>query len=396
MTNYNRISSIDIMRGLTILLMLFVNDLNMNVAPTWLGHRAADFDGMGLADWVFPGFLFIVGMAIPFAFSRRFSSGQSLYEISRHILTRSLSLIIIGVLMLNIGRVNPELTGISKNLWAILMYLGVFLFWNDYPDKDNKFFTVTALKSTGLAIFTFLVLKFKSGQPENNGSLITGWWGILGLIGWGYLVSAFAYVLCRDSILKTSLLALFFLIMNMLSNWKLLGFLDPVKPFFGIIIEGNVPFIVLSGLTGGLIIKKIQIKEFKKVLLIFAALGLFCLAAGFILRQWFIISKIQATPSWGMICNGISFLVFLLLYWILDVRNKIKWATFLQPAGENSLTTYLAPDILYYLIWSSGIPFLIYKQSHDPIIVVTGSIVWALLMVGLTALLARLKIRLRI
>ena len=72
MTNYNRISSIDIMRGLTLVLMLFVNDLNMNVAPAWLGHRAAEFDGMGLADWVFPGFLFIVGMAIPFAFSKRF------------------------------------------------------------------------------------------------------------------------------------------------------------------------------------------------------------------------------------------------------------------------------------------------------------------------------------
>ena len=131
------------MRGLTLVLMLFVNDLNMNVAPAWLGHRVAEFDGMGLADWVFPGFLFIVGMAIPFAFSKRFLSGQSLYDISRHILTRSLSLIIIGVLMLNSGRVNPELTGISKNLWAILMYVAVFLFWNDYPDKENKFFTVT-------------------------------------------------------------------------------------------------------------------------------------------------------------------------------------------------------------------------------------------------------------
>ena len=53
--------------------MLFVNDLNMNVAPAWLGHMEADFDGMGLADWVFPGFLFIVGMAIPFAFSKRLS-----------------------------------------------------------------------------------------------------------------------------------------------------------------------------------------------------------------------------------------------------------------------------------------------------------------------------------
>jgi predicted acyltransferase len=384
------------MRGLTLVLMLFVNDLNMNVAPAWLGHRQAEFDGMGLADWVFPGFLFIVGMAIPFAFSKRFSAGQSVYDISRHIITRSLSLIIIGVLMLNSGRVNPELTGISKNLWAILMYLAVFLFWNDYPDKENKFFTITGLKLLALAIFVFLVFKFKSGQSENNGSLITGWWGILGLIGWGYLVSAFTYVLCRESILKTTLFALFFLIMNMLSGLKLLGFLDPVKPALGIIIEGNVPFVVLSGLIGGLIIKKIPVKEFKKVVLIFIGLGLIYLTVGFVMRKWFIISKIQATPSWGMICNGISFLVFILLYWIIDVRNKIKWASFLQPAGENSLTTYLAPDILYYLIWSSGVPLLIYKQSSEPLIVVAGSIVWALLMVGLTALLARFKIRLRI
>jgi hypothetical protein len=387
MTNYNRISSIDIMRGLTLVLMLFVNDLNMNVAPAWLGHRPADFDGMGLADWVFPGFLFIVGMAIPFAFSKRFSSGQSLYDISRHIVTRSL---------LNTGRVNPELTGISKNLWAILMYLGVFLFWNDYPDKENKFFTIIALKFTGLAIFVFLIFKFRSGQFENNGSLVTSWWGILGLIGWGYLVSAFTYVLCRDSILKTSLFALFFLVMNMLSDWKLLGFLDPIKPVFGIIIDGNVPFIVLSGLIGGLIIKKIPVIDFKKVISIFTGLGVLYIISGFILRKWFIISKIQATPSWGMICNGISFIIFILLYWIADVRNKINWASFLQPAGENSLTTYIAPDILYYLIWSSGFPLLIYKQSHEPLIVIAGSIIWALLMVGLTSLLVRLKIKLKI
>lgn len=384
------------MRGLTLVLMLFVNDLNMNVAPVWLGHRASEFDGMGLADWVFPGFLFIVGMAIPFAFSKRFSAGQSLYDISRHIITRSLSLIIIGVLMLNSGRVNPELTGVSKNLWALLMYLAVFLFWNDYPNKENKFFTITGLKILALAIFVFLVFKFRSGQPENNGSLITGWWGILGLIGWGYLVSAFTYVLCRESILKTSLIALFFLIMNMLSDWKLLQFLNPLKPSFGIIIEGNVPLIVLTGLIAGLIIQKISYKEFKKVIAIFIGIGILYLISGFVLRKWFIISKIQATPSWGMICSGISMLVFILLYWIADVKNKIRWAEFLRPAGENSLTTYIAPDILYYLIWSSGIPVLIYKQSSEPLIVIAGSILWALLMVGLTALLARLGIKLRI
>ncbi len=390
-----RISSIDIMRGLTLVLMLFVNDLNMKVAPAWLGHMQADFDGMGLADWVFPGFLFIVGMAIPFAFSNRLSKGQSVLKISLHILIRTLTLLLIGVLMLNTGRVNGELTGISENLWALLMYISVFLIWIDYPAKSNKYLS-NGLKLLGIATLIFLLIKFRSGQPDNSGWLVTEWWGILGLIGWGYLVSAFTYMLCRDSIIKTSAVILFFLALNMLSGWGLLGFLDPVSPVLGIIIEGNVPLIVLTGLLAGIIIKKIPAAEYKKIILIFIGLGVFCLILGFFLRNWFIISKIRATPSWGMICTGISFLVFIFLYWIVDVKKKSGWAAVVNPAGKYSLTTYLAPDILYHLIWMTGIPVLIYKQSSEPLVVVAGSILWALLMVGLTALLARLKITLKI
>jgi len=396
MTDQNRIHSIDIMRGLTLLLMLFVNDLNMNVVPSWIGHMPADYDGMGLADWVFPGFLFIVGMAIPFAFSKRFTRGDSLYEVSRHIVTRTISLLIIGVLMLNTGRVDPELTGMGKNLWALLMYIAVFLFWNDYPEKEKRIFTVAGFKLAALAIFIILVFKFRSGEPENNGSLITGWWGILGLIGWSYLVSAYTYVLCRDSILKIVLVTLIFLMLNILSELKLLDFLNPVKPILGVVIDGNNPLIVLTGLTGGVIVKKFSSSDYRKVIFILLGLGLFSLISGFFLRKWFIISKIQATPSWGMICSGISFLVFIMIYWIGDVMNKKAWAKFLKPAGENSLTTYLAPDILYHLIWMTGIPLLIYKQSPEPVIVIAGSLVWALLMVGLTALLTRYGIRLRI
>jgi heparan-alpha-glucosaminide N-acetyltransferase len=396
MTDQNRIHSIDIMRGLTLLLMLFVNDLNMNVAPSWIGHMPADYDGMGLADWVFPGFLFIVGMAIPFAFSKRFTRGDSLYEVSRHIVTRTISLLIIGVLMLNTGRVDPELTGMGKNLWALLMYIAVFLFWNDYPEKEKRIFTVAGFKLAALAIFIILVFKFRSGEPENNGSLITGWWGILGLIGWSYLVSAYTYVLCRDSILRIVLVTLIFLMLNILSGLKLLDFLNPVKPILGVVIDGSNPLIVLTGLTGGVIVKKFSSSDYRKVIFILLGLGLFSLISGFFLRKWFIISKIQATPSWGMICSGISFLVFIMIYWIGDVMNKKTWAKFLKPAGENSLTTYLAPDILYNLIWMTGIPLLIYKQSPEPLIVIAGSLVWALLILGLTALLTRYGIRLRI
>ncbi len=140
MTENNRICSIDVMRGLTLVLMLFVNDLYMPGVPSWLGHMPANFDGMGLADWVFPGFLFMVGMAIPFSIGKRISDEQKPVLIAKHIAIRTVSLLIIGVLMLNSGRVNPEFTGIGKNLWAIMMYIGVFLIWNKYVENETNFF----------------------------------------------------------------------------------------------------------------------------------------------------------------------------------------------------------------------------------------------------------------
>ncbi len=129
----------------------------------------------------------------------------------RHIVIRSVSLIIIGVLSLNSGRVNAEFTGMSENLWSILMLIGVFLIWNKYAETDRNFFTIAGLRLAGVALLVFLVFRFKSGQMVNNGSLITGWWGILGLIGWGYLVSALLYLAVRDNILSTIIALLFFL-----------------------------------------------------------------------------------------------------------------------------------------------------------------------------------------
>jgi predicted acyltransferase len=73
-----RISSIDVFRGLTIFAMIFVNDLaGVRDIPAWMKHVPADQDGMTFVDVVFPAFLFIVGMAIPFAIAKRFKSGYS-------------------------------------------------------------------------------------------------------------------------------------------------------------------------------------------------------------------------------------------------------------------------------------------------------------------------------
>jgi heparan-alpha-glucosaminide N-acetyltransferase len=393
--NY-RITSIDILRGITLILMLFVNDLFMQGVPSWLGHRPADFDGMGLADWVFPGFLFMVGMAIPFSIGKRISEGQNTFSIAKHIGIRTVSLLIIGVLMLNSERVNPEFTGIGKNLWTFLMYAGVFLIWNNYTKNEKNFFTVEGLKLAGIALLVFLVFRFRSGEFENNGSLITGWWGIPGLIGWGYLVAAFIYLAVRDSILNTVVALLFFLSFNILSSLDLLNSLNPVKPILGVVIEGNVPFIIISGMLTALILKKYSTEDYRKVIVTIVTIGLVSIASGFVLRNWFIISKEQATPSWGLICSGISMIVFSLIYWITDIKKQIRWSAFIKPAGENSLTAYLIPGVIYSLIFMTGIPILIYKQSGSALIIIAGSVTWALLMVWLTAILVRFKISLKL
>ncbi len=391
-----RIVSIDIMRGLTLLLMLFVNDLNMDVAPAWLGHMPADLDGMGLADWVFPGFLFIAGMSVPFAITKRISQGLTQPDNIKHIIYRTVSLLVIGILMLNTSRVDSELTGIGKNLWALLMYLAVFLVWNNYRNKDEKPFTVTGFRLAGVGLLLVLIFKFRSGQPENDGSLITGWWGILGLIGWGYLAAGLTFILCRNSIPLTASVAALFLGLNVLSTLGLTAFMDPVRPFLGVIVDGNVPFIVISGMVAGLMVRKSADTGYKPLIRNLIIAGVLILAAGFFLRKWFILSKIQATPSWGLVCTGISFLVFTIIYITADVFKKTRWADFFRPAGENSLTTYLAPDILYQLIWMGGLPVFFYKQSTNLPVLIGGSLIWAILMVWLTAFLKRLGVSLKL
>src|ERR1700751_1246943 len=88
-----RIASVDALRGLTILLMIFVNDLGQG-APSWMRHiQPSNADGMTLADVVFPAFLFIVGVSIPLAFERARQAGRSAWAELGHVLSRTAGLL---------------------------------------------------------------------------------------------------------------------------------------------------------------------------------------------------------------------------------------------------------------------------------------------------------------
>jgi heparan-alpha-glucosaminide N-acetyltransferase len=94
-----RLQSIDVFRAITMLLMVFVNDASsVKGLPAWLGHMGADEDGLGFADTVFPAFLFIAGMSIPFAIRNRISKGATFLQVLFYIASRAFALIVMVLL----------------------------------------------------------------------------------------------------------------------------------------------------------------------------------------------------------------------------------------------------------------------------------------------------------
>lgn len=134
-----RVVSIDVLRGLTMLVMLFVNDIgqpdlgNVTHAPSWLYHIDPVFDGMTLPDVIFPTFLFLVGLSIPLALERRLARGDSLVVIVGHVLIRAAGLVFIGLCMGNMDGIDAAATGMSGPLWRLLTLTSIVVLWLGEP-----------------------------------------------------------------------------------------------------------------------------------------------------------------------------------------------------------------------------------------------------------------------
>ncbi len=344
-----RLSSIDILRAITMLLMIWVNDFwTLTEVPRWLEHAGASEDYMGFSDVIFPLFLFIIGLSIPFAIENRKLKKDSNLSISKHIISRSVSLLLIGVFMVNYETIHQESVWTGKYLWCILMALAVILIWMDWkrtrvPQKWHIF-----IQAFGFIILLFLAIVYKGGTAGDQW-MTTQWWGILGLIGWAYLVNACAYLFTKGNLL---LMIAFWLLFNVLavldhSGMSLgsNGFLS----YFSPVISGTIPAFTAAGIVTSLLFQKISKRNIKWAYLGLSGLGLFNILYGIGTRPFWGISKIQGTPSWLGICTGIGILLFVILYYISDEKKHTKWARIIAPAGTATLTCYMLPYFIYPL-----------------------------------------------
>lgn len=110
------------------------------------------------------------------------------------------------------------------------------------------------------------------------------------------------------------------------------------------------------------------------------------------------INKIAATPTWCLWSSALACGLWILLYVVMDVAGFRAWSIVVRPAGANPLVAYFLHPIVIGLVSLSGFwnTLLGYKGSHEPWVVVAGSLGMALLVCAGTGLLARLGLRMHL
>ena len=346
-----RLACLDTFRGFDILVMVFVNYIAaMSAIPFILRHAKAEMDTYTITDVVFPGFLFIVGVAIPLSLGKRTEAGTPLGRVLGRILIRTAGLVFLGLIEVNREKFSAADTGMSQALWYLLAFLAVIALWNIYPkteDRRRRNFYL-GLRAAAALVLLVLVILFR-GRTE-AGALVwlqTSWWGILGLIGWAYLVCSLIFLAVGRS--RAAMMGILGLVvaLNAGNHLGALRFLSPVIGENQLAMLTCHSAIVLAGVLVGTLFtsaaRKITPKERTLFMLPFGV-GLY--AAGLLLRPIQGISKIRATESYALVTAGVCCLLFLGFYLLMDVLMVRRWSAFLQPVGKNPLLAYILPDIV--------------------------------------------------
>ncbi|MNK41378.1 hypothetical protein D3C87_600410 [compost metagenome] len=385
-----RIQSIDVLRAITMFLMIFVNDVaGVNQIPEWIGHTAADFDGLGFSDVIFPAFLFIVGLSLPFAIQNRRQKGDSIFAISLYILLRSSALIIMGLFHVNLESYNSELAGLSKPVYTILLTTSFFLIWLAYPKQLSgtiKYGFITL----GIVILLGLGYLYKGGSLANPKGLEPHWWGILGLIGWAYLFAAFTYLLTQGKVIW---LLIAFIIYSLINVTTHVGLLHVNLWRIG---DASSITLMMGGAVMATVYQSlITAKQENKLWSLLIIVTFLCIVFGFVIRPFAGgISKIYSTPAWVFICMGITMLAFQVMIYIVDVKGKQYWFGWIKPAGTSTLTCYLMPYLFYSILSLLHIDYPTFFNYGTGGII--RSFLVAFLMIRIVALMEKYSLRLKI
>jgi len=218
---------------------------------------------------------------------------------------------------------------------------------------------------------------------------------ILGLIGYTYFAVSILYIPTRRWLWASLAWFVVMMAFNAFSaaHWIRLAEHHPyyVWPFS----NGAMAGIMLAGIvTSVIFLGAHRWQTLRQKTLLGLSFAIVSLVAGRLLTPLGI-SKIRATPTWSLYSIAAAVLLFTALYWICDVKRHTAWAFFARPAGANTLTTYLLPDLWYYILTAAGIRFFD-THFNDSWPGVLWCVAFTAFILAVAALLTRWKVRLQL
>lgn len=308
-----RLMSLDIFRGLCVAGMIVVDNPGNDTKAYWpIMH--AEWNGWTPADFIFPSFLFLVGVSLVFSTASRLQRGQSRSQILVHALWRTLLLIAIGFLV----NASP-IVGFDVHTFR---FEGV-----------TQRIALCYLAAVALELWTG-----RRGQVIALAACIIGYWALMRFVPVpGYGVPG------RD-------------IPFMDPDRNLAAWLDR-RLFMGHLYnvtrdpEGilhTIPAIgtTLSGVLAGHWLRSTKSQAAKAWGMFLV--GIVGLCAGMLWNRSFPINKNLWTSSFVLFTTGFALVFLALLYWILEIRQwRGTWTMPILVLGMNAIAAFVADAVVY-------------------------------------------------
>lgn len=299
----SRINSIDIFRGITIALMIIVNNQGdwSHVYPLF---RHAAWHGWSGADIVFPFFLFIMGVSIAFSFTSRSGADNDRVHLTVKILKRTLVLLALGFLL----NVIPEFNIYTVRIPGVLQRIGLCYF---FGALSFLFLSRRTRVITGFFLLAAYGIALKYISPGGIGE------GILAPDG----------NLCH-------------IVDRALFN----GHTYEHAPVGGFDPEGLLSTVsAVASTIGGILAGETMISDgpVSSRIRSLSIASILCVVFGLALDQWIPVNKNLWTPSYAVLMTGLALGLMVPLWWLVDMKGIVKWGFPFRILGLNAIAAYV-------------------------------------------------------
>jgi predicted acyltransferase len=308
-----RLTSVDLYRGLAVAGMILVDNPGSDDLAYW-PIKHAEWNGWTPADFIFPSFLFLVGVSMVFSFNARLRRGESRGQILIHAFKRSLILIAVG-LFVNASPIYGldlhtwRIYGVTQRIAFCYLAAAILVLWSNWRVQL-------------IALFACLV----------------GYWALLRFAPVPGLGVPGRSIPFMDPERNLAAWLDRKLLMGRLYN----GVRDPEGLLSTIPAIGTTLIGVLTGHW-----LRSQASPRTKALRM-AGLGLLGLAAGLVWDRWFPINKNLWTSSFVLLTGGFALMFLAALYWAIEIKNwRGVWTMPFLVFGMNAIAGFVADSFVY-------------------------------------------------